>query len=78
MPTKTAIFKSNQTQAVRLPKDVAFPEGVHDVEIVSVGNSRVISPVGRRWDTYFARASRLSDDFMAKRDQGTFEERDAL
>lgn len=78
MPTTTVIFKSNRTQAVRLPKDVAFPEGVHEVEIVKVGNSRVISPLGHRWDTFFARPSRPSDDFLAERDQGTFEERDPL
>ena len=78
MPTKTVLFKSNQTQAVRLPKDVAFPEGVHEVEIVKIGNSRVISPVGQRWDSYFARESKLSDDFLVDRDQGTAEERDPL
>ena len=78
MPTTTVIFKSNQTQAVRLPKDVAFPEGVHEVEIIKVGNSRVISPVGRRWDTYFARPQRPSDDFLTERDQGSFEEREPL
>lgn len=44
--TSTVLFKSNQTQAVRLPKNVAFPDGVREVEIVVVGNSRVISPVG--------------------------------
>ena len=32
---KTRIFKSNRTQAVRLPKEVAFPESVKDVEIIS-------------------------------------------
>jgi antitoxin VapB len=78
MATTTVVFKSNQTQAVRLPKDVAFPEGVHEVEIIKVGNSRVISPVGRRWDTYFARPSKVSDDFLADRDQGVAEERDPL
>jgi antitoxin VapB len=78
MATTTVIFKSNQTQAVRLPKDVAFPEGVHEVEIIKVGNSRVVSPVGRRWDTYFARPSKVSDDFLTDRDQGVAEERDPL
>ncbi len=78
MPTTTVIFKSNQTQAVRLPKDVAFPEDVREVEIIKVGNSRVISPVGHRWDTYFSRPSSVSDDFMTGRDQGVFEERDPL
>ena len=73
MVTKTVIFKNNQTQAVRLPKDVAFPDDVREVEITVVGNSRVISPVGHRWDAYFARGSKVSDDFMRERDQGAFE-----
>ena len=78
MSTTTVIFRSNRTQAVRLPKDVAFPEGVREVEIVKVGNSRVISPVGHRWDSFFDRPSRPSDDFLAERNQGAFEERDPL
>jgi antitoxin VapB len=78
MPTTTTIFKSNQTQAVRLPKDVAFPDGVHEVEIIKVGNSRIVSPVGRRWDSFFARPTRPSDDFAIDRDQGSFEDREPL
>lgn len=78
MPTTTVIFKTNQTQAVRLPKDVAFPEGVRDVEIVKVGNSRIISPVGERWDTFFAAGPHVSEDFLNQRDQGEFEDREPL
>jgi antitoxin VapB len=75
MVTTTKLFKSNQTQAVRLPKDVAFPDDVREVEIVKVGNSRIISPVGHRWDAFFARTPKVSDDFMVERDQGIAEER---
>ncbi len=78
MPTKTVLFKSNQTQAVRLAKDVAFPEGVREVEIIKIGNSRVISPVGQRWDSFFGDPNKISDDFLTDRDQGTFEEREPL
>jgi antitoxin VapB len=78
MSTKTALFKSNQTQAVRLPKDVAFPEDVRDVEIVEVGNSRVISPVGQRWDSFFAAGPHVSDDFLVDREQDEFEDREPL
>ena len=78
MATTTVLFKSNQTQAVRLPKDVAFPDGVREVEIIKVGNARVISPVGSRWDTFFARPTRPSEDFLVERDQGAFEEREPL
>jgi antitoxin VapB len=73
--TTTKLFKSNQTQAVRLPKDVAFPDDVREVEIIKVGNSRIISPVGHRWDSFFARTPKVSDDFMVERDQGIAEER---
>jgi len=78
MATTTTLFKSNQTQAVRLPKDVAFPDDVREVEIIKVGNSRVISPVGHRWDAFFARGTKISDDFLVDRDQGTAEERDPI
>jgi antitoxin VapB len=78
MPTTTVIFKSNQTQAVRLPKDVAFPEGVREVEIIKIGNSRLISPVGQRWDSFFASGPNVSDDFLGDRDQGEFEVRELL
>jgi antitoxin VapB len=76
--TTTTLFKSNRTQAVRLPKDVAFPDGVTEVEIVVVGNSRIISPKGKRWDAYFAQDSRPSEDFLTDRDQGVFDEREPL
>lgn len=39
---QTKCFKSNRSQAVRLPKDIAFPESVKDVEIIAVGNKRII------------------------------------
>ena len=76
MPTITKLFKSNRTQAVRLPKAAAFPDDVREVEIIVIGSSRLICPVGRRWDTFFDRKSKLSDDFMRERDPGEFEERE--
>jgi antitoxin VapB len=65
---KTKIFKSNRSQAVRLPKEVAFPESVKDVEIVAIGKKRIISPAGQFWDDWFD-APGVSDDFMAARQQ---------
>lgn len=78
MSVTTSIFKNNKTQAVRLPRQVAFPEGVEEVEVVVVGTSRILSPVGARWDSYFARGSTVSDDFLSERDQGSFEDREPL
>ncbi len=63
---------------MRLPKAVAFPEDVHQVEIVKIGHSRLISPVGKRWDDLFAHGPRASDDFMSERSQPAVEEREPL
>lgn len=65
---QTKIFKSNRSQAVRLPKDVAFPESIKDVEITVVGNKRIIMPAGQSWDDWFENPG-VSSDFMNNREQ---------
>ncbi len=72
---ETRIFKSNRTQAVRLPKAVAFPDSVDEVEIVVLGRSRLITPAGDSWDEWFDQPT-ASEDFMAERGQGAEQERD--
>lgn len=52
--TRTTLFHSNRSQAVRLPKDVAFPEGVKDVTILREGGRRIIVPSNSIWDDFFA------------------------
>ncbi len=74
---QTKIFKSNQSQAVRLSKAVAFPEGVKNVEIVVVGNSRVITPVNQTWDSWFDSPC-VTDDFMVDREQSGLQERESF
>ncbi len=64
--TRSTLFLNNQSQAVRLSRQVAFPEDVHQVEIIKIGHSRVISPVGRRWNDLFQNGPHASDDFMSK------------
>jgi antitoxin VapB len=75
---RSTVFKTNRSQAVRLPKAVAFPEGVHQVEIIKVGNSRIITPVGKRWDGLFLNGPHASSDFMAERVQPPAKERQPL
>ena len=78
MVVKSRIFKTNRSQAVRIPKAVAFPEGVEEVEIVRTGNSLVISPVGKRWSDLFDRGPRMSEDFMRDRIDPLPEDREPL
>ncbi len=65
---KTRIFTSNRSQAVRLPKEVALPESVKDVEITKIGNKRIIVPAGQSWDDWFSSPG-VSSDFMTERQQ---------
>jgi antitoxin VapB len=53
--TTTKLFRSNRSQALRLPKDVAFPVGVHDVAIFCDGARRVVVPANAVWDDFFDR-----------------------
>ncbi|AOF92104.1 AbrB/MazE/SpoVT family DNA-binding domain-containing protein [Sinorhizobium sp. RAC02] len=74
----STVFTSNRSQAVRLPKAVAFPEDVHLVDVLKIGRSRVIVPQGQRWDDLFLNGPRVSDDFMSEREQPVAEEREAF
>lgn len=74
---ETRIFKSNRTQAVRLPKPVAFPESVRAVEVVALGRSRLITPAGESWDEWFNQPA-ASEDFMTGRGQEAEQERDGF
>ena len=73
----TRIFKSNKSQAVRLPKPVALPENIKEVDIVAVGNTRLITPAGVAWDDWFD-GTGVSDDFMSHREQPSDQERETL
>jgi antitoxin VapB len=51
--TRTKLFRSNRSQAVRLPKSLAFPDNVKEVSIVREGQRRVIVPSNAVWDDFF-------------------------
>jgi len=75
---RASLFKSNKSQAVRLPKAVAYPDSVKQVDIVALGRARLIAPAGESWDSWFDHMG-VSDDFMANRDQPPIgQEREAL
>ena len=72
-----AVFKSNTSQAIRLPKDVALPESVKRVDIIPVGRGRLIVPAGEGWDSWFQEEG-VTDDFMALREQPVDQKREAM
>ena len=74
MPVRTRLFQSNRSQAVRLPKDVAFPPSVQEVTILREGTRRVIVPADSLWDDFF---DSPGIDFP-ERDQPAQQEREPL
>jgi len=74
----STVFTSNRSQAVRLPKAVAFPAEVHQVDVLKIGRSRVIVPRGQRWDDLFVNGPRASEDFLDERARLGAEERESF
>ncbi len=72
---RASVFKSNKSQAVRLPKSVVLPDDVKKVDIVALGRSRLITPAGEVWDSWFE-SEGVTDDFMTDREQPSEQERD--
>ena len=73
----TKVFKSNRSQAVRLPKSVALPENIRAVDIVAIGNIRLITPAGGAWDSWFEGGG-VTEDFMVQREQPADQEREGF
>ena len=74
---QSTVFKSNKSQAVRLPKSVALPESVKKVDVIKLGNSRLITPAGTAWDSWFDGLG-VTEDFMVEREQPSDQERERL
>lgn len=74
---RTKIFTTHRGQAVMLPKDVALPDSIKEVDIVVIGNQRMITPVGRSWDAWFDGPT-VTDDYMAEREQPNPQEREGV
>ena len=60
------------------PQRSGVSRGVHQVEVIPLGNSQLITPVGRRWDEFFLNEPGVSDDFMNEPDPPSAEKRKPL
>jgi antitoxin VapB len=64
MEAEASLFKSNRSQALRIPKALAFPDTVKKVTIVKLDDGLLIKPVAAQqtWAEYFSRPSRLTEE----------------
>ena len=75
----TRAFKNGNSQAVRIPADLAYERTDIDLEIVREGDEIRIRPVRRSLRGVLAKFARFSPDFMAEgRGDQEQSERDAL
>jgi antitoxin VapB len=75
----TKIFRNGNSQAVRIPAELAYERSDLEVEIERVGDELRIRPARRSLDHTLERFARFSDDFMsAGRGTNVESERDSL
>ena len=72
----TKLFKSGNSQAVRLPKEFRFKN--NEVFIKKTGNIVILMPVNNAWDSLFMSLDKFSEDFMASREQPDAQVREAF
>ncbi|MCU1739810.1 MULTISPECIES: type II toxin-antitoxin system VapB family antitoxin [Pseudomonas] len=72
-----SIFQSNRSQAVRLPKAAALPDDVKRVDVIAIGRTRIITPAGESWDSWFE-GEGVTADFMTEREQPADQVRDSF
>jgi antitoxin VapB len=77
---QAAIFKSNRSQAVRIPRELAFADEVKRVTIEPTGDGGLIikpvQPNRKDWEAFFRDGPFVTDDFLADRNQGQDQERE--
>ena len=75
----TKLFKNGNSQAVRIPAELAYSAWDMELVIEREGDELRIRPAQRRMGDVLATLARFSPDFMAQgRAQGTEDEREAL
>jgi len=63
--TTTRVFKNGNSQAVRIPAELAYERSDIDVEIERVGDELRIRPARRSLAGVLAKFAKFSPDFMA-------------
>lgn len=70
------LFKSGNSQAVRLPKAYNF-EG-REVYVNRLGRTVILVPKDNPWDMLVSSLDRFTADFMAEREQPPVQDREGL
>jgi len=66
-----SLFRNGANQALRLPQDFRFPDGVKEVRILKQGDCLLISPVRQDWTSFFALAVDVPEEFLKRREDSS-------
>ena len=64
-PLKAKLFTNGRSQAVRIPKEIAF-QGIDAVNVEKRGNAVILTPIRKTWESLTERP-KAEDDFMVVR-----------
>lgn len=67
MPTANILHEDMHGQTIRLPENATFPQNIKQVDVIIVGNTRILTPPGERWRLWASRPSQLSEDCFSER-----------
>jgi antitoxin VapB len=70
------VFKSGNSQAVRLPKE--FQLDANEVEITKENGTLILRPVAKTWKSYVEHGKRFTEDFPDRIEDLQAEERSLL
>lgn len=77
--TTTRIFKSGNSQAVRIPSEIAYSRNDIELEIERIGDEIRIRPAAKKLSGVMAKFAKFSSDFMPEgRGKNEEAERDTL
>lgn len=74
--TRAKLFRNGQSQAVRLPKEFAFPG--REVFVQRVGDAVLLLPTADPWSGFEAALGQFTDDYLEDRVQPALEERASI
>lgn len=73
---KARVFRSGNSQAVRLPKE--FQIEANEVDIFKRGDEIILRPRPKSWADYFSQSRRLTDDYPDRIEDYSPEEREGM
>lgn len=73
---KARVFKSGNSQAVRLPKE--YQLNTNEVYIRKVGNMIILLPKADMWSNFEKSLDMFDDSFMSDRQQPDYDDRESF